>query len=175
MLLRTGFPSPWHAYSHQTSVHGGYRPCFVQVPHFRPAECSSQLTVFFFCFLDAFAKLGKRLLVPSGLFVSMSVRPLISLYVCLSVLMEQLTLTGRVLIIFDIENFSKTCWEYSSFFEIWQQSPVIYIKTDSIYLWLHLTQFFLEWEIFRREIVRKIKTHVLCSKSFFSKILLLMK
>jgi hypothetical protein len=85
MLLRTGFPSPWHAYSHQTSVHGGYRPCFVQVLHFRPSECSSQFSIFFFCFLDAFAKLGKRLLAPSGLSVSLSVRPSVHHSVCLSV------------------------------------------------------------------------------------------
>jgi hypothetical protein len=28
-----------------------------------------------------------------------------------------------------------------------------------VHLWLHLAQFFLEWEIFQAEIVEKINTH----------------
>jgi hypothetical protein len=77
MRLRTDFPRPWHSYSHQTSVHGGYGPCFVQILYFRPAECLSQFSIFVLCFLDAFEKLRKRLFAPSGL----SVCPFISLCV----------------------------------------------------------------------------------------------
>jgi len=40
------------------------------------------------------------------------------------------------------------------------------MKTDTPY-WSYLAQFFLECETFRTEIVEKIKTHILCSKSFF--------
>ena len=33
-----------------------------------------------------------------------------------------------------------------------------------------LAHFFLEWEMFQTEVVEKIKTHILCSVTFFSKI-----
>ena len=32
----------------------------------------------------------------------------------------------------------------------------------------YLAQFFLEWEMFQTKIIEKIKTHVLCSVTFFS-------
>jgi hypothetical protein len=42
------------------------------------------------------------------------------------------------------------------------------MKTD-IRLWSHLAQFFLEWEMFQTKFVEKIKTHILCSATFFLK------
>ena len=42
------------------------------------------------------------------------------------------------------------------------------MKTD-IHFWSYLAQFFLEWEMFQTKVVVKIKTHVLCSATFFRK------
>jgi len=50
--------------------------------------------------------------------------------------------------------------------KIGQESPVLYVKTN-IHFWSHLAQFFLEWEMFQKKIVKKIKTHILCSVIFF--------
>jgi len=43
------------------------------------------------------------------------------------------------------------------------------------YLWSYFTQFFLEREIFQKNIVEKIKTHILCPITFFSKIVPFMR
>ena len=47
----------------------------------------------------------------------------------------------------------------------------VWIKSDKnngdmktyLHLWQYLTQFFLEWEMFQTTVVKKIKTHFLCS------------
>ena len=36
------------------------------------------------------------------------------------------------------------------------------------HLWQYLAEFFLEWEFFQIKVVEKIKTHILCSVTFFS-------
>ena len=38
----------------------------------------------------------------------------------------------------------------------------------NIHFWLYLSQLFLEWEMCRTKFVDKIKTHILCSATFFS-------
>jgi hypothetical protein len=38
-----------------------------------------------------------------------------------------------------------------------------------VHLWLDLTEFFLKWEMFQTKVVAKIKTHILCSLTFFRK------
>jgi hypothetical protein len=45
---------------------------------------------------------------------------------------------------------------------------VLYMKTD-IHFLSYLAQFFLEWEMFQTKVVEKIKTHILCSVTFFRK------
>ena len=40
------------------------------------------------------------------------------------------------------------------------------MKTD-VHLWLYIAEFFLEWEMFQTKVVEKIKTHILCSITFF--------
>ena len=40
------------------------------------------------------------------------------------------------------------------------------MKTN-IYLWSYLNQFFLEWEMFQTKVVKKIKTKILFSVTFF--------
>jgi hypothetical protein len=40
------------------------------------------------------------------------------------------------------------------------------MKTFS-HLWQYLVKFFLKWEMFRNKSVEKIKTHILCSVTFF--------
>jgi len=37
----------------------------------------------------------------------------------------------------------------------------------NIHLWSYLAQFFLEWEMLRSAVVEEIKTHILCSVTFF--------
>jgi hypothetical protein len=37
------------------------------------------------------------------------------------------------------------------------------------HLWQYIAKFFLEWEIFQTKVVEKIKTHILCSITFFRK------
>jgi hypothetical protein len=44
----------------------------------------------------------------------------------------------------------------------------LYMKTD-IHFWSYLGHFFLEWEMFQTKVLEKIKTHILCSVTFFSK------
>jgi hypothetical protein len=46
---------------------------------------------------------------------------------------------------------------------------VLYMKTD-IHLWQYLAQFFLEWEIFRKMIVKKVKNTFYDQYIFFEKI-----
>ena len=42
------------------------------------------------------------------------------------------------------------------------------MKTD-MHFWSYLAHFFLEWEMFRTEVVEKVKTHILYSVTFFLK------
>ena len=42
------------------------------------------------------------------------------------------------------------------------------MQTD-IQFWSYLAQFCLEWEMFQTKVVQKIKTHILCSVTFFQK------
>jgi hypothetical protein len=37
------------------------------------------------------------------------------------------------------------------------------------HLWQYLVKLFLEWEMFQTKVVEKIKTHILCSVTFFRK------
>ena len=41
------------------------------------------------------------------------------------------------------------------------------LRETSIHFWSYLAQFFLEWEMFHTKVVQKIKTHILCSVTFF--------
>jgi hypothetical protein len=58
-------------------------------------------------------------------------------------------------VIFDY--FSKICRENASFFKIWQELRVLYVKTY-VHIW-YLAEFRLEWETFQTKVVEKIKTH----------------
>ena len=42
-----------------------------------------------------------------------------------------------------------------------------------VHFWSYLAQFFLEWEMFQTNVVEIIKTHILCSATFFFKSCLL--
>jgi len=56
--------------------------------------------------------------------------------------------------------FSEVCWENSGFIKIWQEWRVLYMETN-IHLCSYAAQFFLEWEMFRTEVVEEIKTHII--------------
>ena len=87
---------------------------------------------------------------------------------CLSVRMENSAPTGRILMKFDFETFSKICLENSSLIKIRQKWRVLHMNGFS-HLWQYLANFFLEWEMFRMEIVEKIKTHISRSVTFYCK------
>jgi len=38
-----------------------------------------------------------------------------------------------------------------------------------IHFWSYLAHFFLEWEMFQTNVLEEIKTHILCSVTFFLK------
>jgi hypothetical protein len=38
-----------------------------------------------------------------------------------------------------------------------------------VHVWQYFAQFFLEWEMFQIKVIEKIKTHILCSITFFRK------
>jgi hypothetical protein len=46
---------------------------------------------------------------------------------------------------------------------------ILYMNTN-IHFWLHLTHFFLEWEMFQIKVSEKIKIHILCSIMFIKKL-----
>ena len=75
-------------------------------------------------------------------------------------------------LIFDY--FSKICRGNSSLIKIWQELPVLYMKTN-IHFRLCLAQFFLKWEMFWTKVVEKAKTHISCSVTFFPKIVQFMR
>ena len=52
--------------------------------------------------------------------------------------------------------------------KIRQEWRVLYVNTFS-HLWQYLAEFFLEWEMFQMKVVEKMKTHILCSVTFFRK------
>ena len=68
--------------------------------------------------------------------------------------------------------FRKFRRENSSFIKIKQEYCVLYMRTNT-HFWSYLAQFFLEREMFQIKVVEKIKTHVLCSVTFFKKSCLL--
>jgi hypothetical protein len=67
---------------------------------------------------------------------------------------------------FAIWDLSKICREKSSFIKIRHEWKVLCLKTN-IQLLTYLGLSFLEWEMFRTNVVEKIKTHILCSITFF--------
>jgi hypothetical protein len=70
-------------------------------------------------------------------------------------------------LIFDF--ISTICRENSSFIEIWQEWWVLYMKTNVHFL-SYLSQFFLEWKIFKTMDVEKLEIFILFSlKIFFRK------
>jgi hypothetical protein len=44
-----------------------------------------------------------------------------------------------------------------------------------VHLWKYIADFLLEWEMFQIKVVEKIKTHILCSVTFFPKIVPFMR
>ena len=43
------------------------------------------------------------------------------------------------------------------------------LHEDSLHLWQYLAKFVIEWEMFETKVVEKIRTHILCSITFFRK------
>ena len=63
---------------------------------------------------------------------------------------------------FKVEHYLKISRENSSLIKTWQEKRIVYMNTI-IHVWSYLDQFFLEWKLFQRSVVEKIKIHVLYS------------
>jgi hypothetical protein len=68
-----------------------------------------------------------------------------------------------------VEYFFKICRENSRCIKIGQEKQVLYMKTH-IHCWSYLAHIFLEWEMFQKRVVQKIKTHILCAITSFRKL-----
>jgi len=68
---------------------------------------------------------------------------------------------------FSFYYFSKICRESPRFIEIWQHRWLLYIKI--VIRVCCVAHFFLEWEMFQRKAVKKIKRHTSWSITFLSK------
>ena len=76
---------------------------------------------------------------------------------------------GTIRLPLDVLSFTfRKYGENSSFIKIWREQRVLYTRTDA-HVWSYVAQFFSESEIFQT-VLEKIKTHVLCSITFLSKI-----
>jgi len=71
---------------------------------------------------------------------------------------------SRILI---LEYFSKICHEVPSSLKSDKNNG--YFNKDQYIFWSYLARLFLEWEMLQTEIVKQIKTHILCSITFFFK------
>jgi hypothetical protein len=79
---------------------------------------------------------------------------------------EQHNPTGRIFIKFCIcFFFLQICRTSSTFTNIGQEWRLFYLQAN-IHFWSYFAYFFLEWEIFQKNVVEKIKTHVLYSVTF---------
>ena len=76
--------------------------------------------------------------------------------------------TRQIFMKFHIWVFSKICWENSTFITTWQEWRVLYSNTY-VHLWQYIAQFFVELDMFQTNVVEKIKTHTICSITFFRK------
>lgn len=79
---------------------------------------------------------------------------------------------GRTLFPLDIfswnfvfEYFWTIVWRNSSFFKIIHEWQVFQLKTNIHFWWYH-TSFFIEWEIFQKKVVDKMKTHFVFNNCF---------
>ena len=74
---------------------------------------------------------------------------------------ENLVLTGI---------WSRAVQPVASRYTDWTTGPTYIVYcVHNIHFWSYLPQLFLEWEMFRTKAVQKIKTHILCSVTFFRK------
>jgi len=67
---------------------------------------------------------------------------------------------------FEFDNFSKICLQNSNFTKVLKEQRALCMKPTA-HLLLYFPQFFLEWEMFQTKVSEKIKSHILCSITFF--------
>jgi hypothetical protein len=65
-------------------------------------------------------------------------------------------------------SFSKICRDNSILIKIWQNNWYVFEDPFTSMI-IYLAEFVLEWESFQTNVVEKIKTHILCSITFFFK------
>jgi hypothetical protein len=91
----------------------------------------------------------------------------VCLSVCLSV-WNKSDPTGEILMILSIwAFFLKNLSRNFKFYSNPNRITVLFMKTFR-HLWQYLAELSLQWEMFRTKIVYKMKTHILCSITFFS-------
>jgi hypothetical protein len=93
------------------------------------------------------------------------------LSVCPSV-WNNCVLTGRIFIKFDIWVFLENLSRKFKFHQ--DMTRVLYVKTNT-HLLPYLAQLFLEWEMFRTNVLEEIKTYVFCPITFVSRIVSFMR
>ena len=95
-----------------------------------------------------------------------SERPSVLPSVCLSAWNNSAP-TGEILITFDILIlFRKSVWKIE-FFLLKSDKNDGYFTRRSFHVYDYLADFFLEGDLFQIKVVEKIKTHILCSLTFF--------
>jgi hypothetical protein len=88
------------------------------------------------------------------------------MYICPSVRMEHMPPLDGISWNFIFEDFSEVCRQNSCLIKIRHERRELYMKTF-VHLWKHVPGFFLKREIFHTKVIEKIKTHILCSITFF--------
>ena len=70
---------------------------------------------------------------------------------------------------------SETCWAHNKWYKIASDIKLVFHSSTNVYIWSYLAQFVVQSEKFRGggEVLEKIKTRILCSKSFSRKSCLL--
>jgi hypothetical protein len=144
-------------------------------------EFKSAWTYFNSPFLRRFPKREKRQLNSSCLSIRPSVCLSVCLSACLSVCLHVCLLTcqsvcpsacnnsvptGRSFIKFHIWVFFVNMSRNSGFIKIRQEQGVLHNKKVPN-LWEYCAEFFWAWEMFKTKFVEIIKTHILCSITFF--------
>ena len=75
--------------------------------------------------------------------------------------------TGRIFMKFDIWAFVENLSENWNFIKLLQDDHYAYFTLKPVYIFIYVTHFFLEREIFQTKVVDKIKTNILLSHNFF--------
>jgi len=136
----------------------GLIPLRTRQAHYRPNLTSTytHLPVYLGLFLAHPQNCERRLLASWCMYVCLSV--------CLSVCPHRTTRFPMDGFSWNLifEYLSKICRGNPNFITILQWYIAVLHTNIHVHLWHYLAEFFLEWEISRKQVAEKIKTHILC-------------